>query len=211
VTAKPFGRSTKRHLIAGLIVIAPITITGFVLWWIFQTVDGLLGRVLYPLIGFPVPGLGIITLILLLIAIGWLAERALGSRVVAWWHTLLERIPVARRIYSAANSIVRTVFGEGQRRPFKDVVLVEFPAPGRWSVGFLAGDAPTATLQPGEEDRVTVFVPTTPNPTTGFLIMVPRSEVRTLAMSIDQAFTFILSAGSVTPPVTEPLVSADQP
>lgn len=198
----------QRHLIAGLIVIAPVTITGFVLWWIFQTVDGLLGRVLYPLIGFPVPGLGLVTLALLLIGIGWLAERALGSRVVAWWHATLERIPVARRIYSAANSIVRTVFGEGQRRPFTEVVIVEFPASGRWSIGFLAGPAPESTMAVGEDERVTVFVPTTPNPTTGFLIMVPRSEVRTVAMTIDQAFTFILSAGAVTPPAGEPLVSA---
>ena len=204
MTAKPLRRSMQRHLIAGLIVIAPVTITGFVLWWIFQTVDGLLGQVLYPLIGFPVPGLGLVTLVLLLIGIGWLAERTVGSRIVAWWHGVLERIPVARRIYSAANSIVRTVFGEGQRRPFTQVVLVEFPAPGRWSIGFLAGSAPDSTMESAEEARVTVFVPTTPNPTTGFLIMVPRSDVRTVAMTIDQAFTFILSAGSVSPPAAEP-------
>lgn len=200
----------RRHLIAGLIVIAPITITGFVLWWIFQTVDGLLGRVLYPLIGFPVPGLGLITLILLLMGIGWVAELTIGSRIVAWWHSILERIPIARRIYSAANSIVRTVFGEGER-PFNEVVLIPFPSPGRYSIGFLAARAPAATQPDDEEERVTVFIPTTPNPTTGFLIMVPRSEVRLLSMTIDQAFTFILSAGSVTPMGAEPAVPATDP
>lgn len=198
----------QRHLIAGLIVIAPITITGFVLWWIFQTVDGLLGRVLYPLIGFPLPGLGLVTLILLLIAIGWLAERAIGSRVVEWWHTLLEGIPIARRIYSAVNNVVRTVFGDGQR-PFNEVVLVEFPFPGRYAIGLLAARAPHIAQPLEGEERVTVFVPTPPNPASGFVILVPRSELKVLPMTIDQAFTFILSGGSVTPPTAEPLVTAD--
>ena len=195
---KSFARALRRHLIAGLIVIVPATVTGFVLWWIFQRVDNLLGRFLYPVLGrAAIPGLGIITLLLLLLLVGWAAERAIGSRALAWWNGLLERIPVARRIYGAADRIMRTVFSE-QEKPFSAVVLFEYPTPGYWTMGLLAARAPDAAQLVGQ-DLVTVFVPRTPNPTSGSLVMVPRSAVRPLEMTIDEAFTFVLSAGSVTP------------
>jgi uncharacterized membrane protein len=175
-----------------------VTVTGFVLWWIFQRVDNLLGRFLYPVLGrAAIPGLGLLTLVIILLLVGWAAERAIGSRIIAWWNGLLDRIPVARRIYGAADSIVRTVFSE-KERPFSAVVLIEYPSPGRWSLGLLAARAPGA-VQLGDEELVTVFIATTPNPTSGTLVMVPRSSIRLLDMSIDEAFTFVLSAGSVTP------------
>lgn len=196
--------SVRRHLIAGLIVIAPVTATLFVLWWIFQLLDGLLGRFLYPALGgllgrdtFVIPGLGLLVLFLLLVGIGFVAQRAIGSRVVAWWHATLERIPLTRRIYTAANRIVRTVFGE-EARPFTTVVMVEYPSPGRWAIGFLSAVAPRAVREHVPE-AVSVFVPTTPNPTTGFLIIVRRELIREVAMTVDEAFTFILSAGAVAP------------
>jgi uncharacterized membrane protein len=196
--------SIRRHLVAGLIVIAPVTATAFVLWWIFHLLDGLLGRFLYPGIGaligrdpVVIPGLGLLVLFLLLVFIGWVTQRAIGSRVLAWWHSTLESIPLTRRIYTAANRIVRTVFGEDSR-PFKKVVLVEYPAAGRWAVGFLSAEAPPVIREhvPG---AVSVFVPTTPNPTSGFLAVVSPECVIELDMSVDAAFTFILSAGSVHP------------
>jgi uncharacterized membrane protein len=194
----------RRHLMAGLIVIAPVTATVFVLWWIFQLLDGLLGRFLYPALGglvgrdaVVIPGLGLLVLFLLLVGVGWAAQRAIGSRVVAWWHTTMERLPLTRRIYGAANRIVRTVFGE-ESRPFKKVVLVEYPSVGRWSIGFLSAEAPAA-MQRHVPGAVSVFVPTTPNPTSGFLVIVPRHLVVELDITVDAAFTFILSAGSVHP------------
>jgi uncharacterized membrane protein len=196
--------SVRRHLIAGLIVIAPVTATAVVLWWIFQLLDGLLGRFLYPALGaligrdaVVIPGLGLLVLFALLVFIGWATQRAIGSRVVAWWHTTMESIPLTSRIYSAANRIVRTVFGESTR-PFKKVVLVEYPAAGRWAIGFLSADAPAA-MQEHIPSAVSVFVPTTPNPTSGFLAIIPADRVIELDMTIDAAFTFILSAGSAHP------------
>lgn len=199
--------SVRRNLIAGLIVIAPITATVFVLWWIFQLLDGLLGRFLYPALGaivgrqpIIVPGLGLLVLFLLLVGVGWAAQRAIGLRVVAWWHDLLERIPLTRRIYSATNRIVRSVFGT-EARPFKKVVLVQYPSEGRWAIGFLSGIAPAA-IRRTVPDAVSIFVPTTPNPTTGFLVIVPVGLTVELAMTVDEAFTYILSAGAVTPEQT---------
>lgn len=197
------GRAIRRHLIAGLIVIAPVTATAFVLWWIFQLLDGLLGRFLYPVMGRlvpwlpPPPGLGLLALLVLLILVGWIAERAIGSRMLGWWNGLLERIPLTRTIYKAANRIVRTILGE-ETRPFNTVVLVEYPSDGRWSIGFVAARAPEI-MQVHVEDAISVFIPTTPNPTSGFIIVVPRQRTRVLPLSVDQAFTFILSAGSVRP------------
>jgi len=204
VKKQPSRRALKRHLIAGLIVIAPLTATLWVLNWIFQLLDGVLGRFLYPALGlalgrdaFVAPGLGLIALLLLLLCVGWLAERAIGSRAIRWWNDLLESLPVVRRIYGASNRIVRTVFGD-EARPFSQVVLVEYPSPGRWSIGFLAGAAPAeTTARLGE--MVSVFVPTTPNPTSGWIVFLPRELVTPLAMSVDEAFTLILSAGSVRP------------
>lgn len=207
------GRVIKRRLIAGLIVIAPVTATLFVLWWIFQLLDGLIGRFLYPALSrfIPwiglVPGLGLIALLLVLLLAGWLAERALGSRVLAYWHALLERIPVTRRIYGAANRIVRTVFASDSR-PFNLVVLVEYPSDGRWVVGFLSAAAPEL-VQRQVPDSVSVFVPTTPNPTSGFVVVVPRSKTIVLDMTVDEAFTYILSAGSVRPESARVRLPAD--
>lgn len=194
---KGTGWHVRRHLVAGLIVIAPVGITAYVLWVIFQWLDQLLGRFLYPALGVSIPGLGLLALLALLIVVGWLAERALGARALAWWNAFLERIPIARRIYSASNRIVRTVLGEEQRF-FRNVVMVEYPAEGRWSIGFLTADAPPA-MRRQVPDGVTVFVPTTPNPTTGFLAVLPRDRVVTLSMSLEDAFTYILSAGAVAP------------
>lgn len=187
----------RRHLIAGLVVIAPVTITAVVIWWIFQRLDNLIGRFLYPLLPFPIPGLGLLALLTLLISVGWLAERAIGSRAITAWNGLLDRIPLLSRLYGAANRITRTVFDEDSR-PFSAVVLIEYPAPGRHSIGFLSADAPSAT-QLHVPDAVTVFVPKTPNVATGMLVVVPRASLIVLPMSVDEAFTYLLSLGSVRP------------
>ncbi|HEX7050994.1 MAG TPA: DUF502 domain-containing protein [Longimicrobiales bacterium] len=197
MSAREVGRSLRRHLIAGLVVIAPVSITAVVLWWIFERLDGLLGDIIYPAIGIAIPGLGLLLLLALLVAVGWAAERAVGARVVASWHAVLERFPLTRRLYTASNRIVRTVFGE-DKRFFRDVVLVEYPGPGRWSIGFITTRAPAAAAA-RVEDGVTVFIPTTPNPTTGYLVVVARREVIPLSWTLEEAFTYILSAGGVAP------------
>ena len=196
--------SMRRRLVAGLLVIAPLTVTFWVLAWIFQTLDGIIGRGIYRAIGaavgrdrLVVPGLGLLALFLLLYGTGWAAERAIGSRMIAWWHDMLERLPVVRRIYGASNRIVRSVFGS-EAKAFTTVVLIEWPTAGRWSIGFLTGDAP-AVVRERTGDMVSVFMPTTPNPTTGFLVMVPRGSVTVVPMTVDEAFTFLLSAGAVRP------------
>lgn len=192
----------KGHLITGLIVIAPLGVTAAVLWWLFQLVDGLVGQFFQPslqrYLGFHVPGLGLLALLLLLVATGWIAERAVGGRLFRWTDRIFERFPLTRGVYGASSRIVRTVF-ERERRPFREVVLFEYPSDGRWSIGFVASRGPDFAREALEEDVVTIFMPTTPNPTTGFLVVLPRRKVTPLSMSVEEAFTFILSVGTVSP------------
>lgn len=193
-----FGKAFRRRLIAGLIVIAPLGVTLYILWWIFRTVDGLLGRHVYDAIGITIPGLGLLMLLLLLLGVGWLAERTIGAQVLNWWHGLLDRVPVVSRLYGATRRIVGSVFGGEERKFFREVVLFEYPAPGQWTLGFVTGGAPRG-LEGRVEDGLTVFLPTAPNPVTGFLIIVPRDRTVRLPVTVEEGFTYILSAGAVPP------------
>lgn len=200
---KPTGyMGVKGHLITGLIVIAPVGVTAFVLWWLFQFLDGVVGQFFQPTLeeylDFHIPGLGLLALLLLLIGTGWVAERAIGGRLFRWTDKFFEAFPVTRGVYGASSRIVRTLF-EGDRRPFRQVVLFEYPSDGRWSIGFVASNGPAFAREAVDDDVVTIFMPTTPNPTTGFLVMLPRRRVMPVNMSVEEAFTFILSAGTVSP------------
>lgn len=187
----------RRYLIEGIVVIAPVGVTAAVLLWLFRWVDGLLGGFLYSELGYQIPGLGVVALLILLLVVGWLTERTVGARLVGSGRRLLERLPLARRLYNASNRIVSTILS-GNRRVFGEAVLIEWPSPGRWVIGFETGDSP-ASARAHVDDPVTVYVPTAPNPVSGYLVVLPRSEAHPVQMDFDQALTFVLSAGSVVP------------
>jgi uncharacterized membrane protein len=188
----------RRRLIAGLIVITPLGVTLYILWWLFRTVDGLLGKYVYGALGVTIPGLGLLMLIVLLFGVGWLAERTIGNQIFNWWHGLLDRVPIVSRLYGATRRIVGSVFGGDEKKFFREVVLFEYPSPGQWTLGFVTGGAPAA-LDGRVDDGVTIFLPTAPNPVTGFLIIVPRQSVIRLPVTVEEGFTYILSAGAVPP------------
>jgi uncharacterized membrane protein len=200
-------RLLKRRLIAGLIVIAPLAVTMAVLWWLFTRLDGILGNFLQVILGFRIPGLGLIMLVLILLGVGWLAEWAVGSRILEWWHAALDRVPLVSRLYGATRRIVGSVFGGKEQRFFREVVFFEYPMPGQWTLGFVTGGTPSA-LADRIEGGVTVFLPTSPNPVTGFLIIVPADRIVRLPITVEEGFTFILSAGAV-PPMAPPHGAAD--
>lgn len=196
-------RALKRRLIAGLIVIAPLGVTLGVLWWLFTLVDGILGNFLQVILGFRIPGLGLVMLVLILLAVGWLAEWAVGSRILEWWHAALDRVPLVSRLYGATRRIVGSVFGGKEQRFFREVVFFEYPMRGQWTLGFVTGGTPPA-LKDRLEGGVTVFLPTSPNPVTGFLIIVPEDRIVRLPITVEEGFTFILSAGAVPPMAMPP-------
>ena len=192
----------RRYLITGLIVIAPIGVTVFVLSWLFQQLDPILGRFIPEIGGRRIPGLGLAALLAILIVVGWFSQRAFGRRALGMWNGLLERVPVARRLHSASSQIVSSVLE--REKLFQHCALIEFPHEGSWVLVFETAAAPDEVEAAIGQPTVSVFLPTAPNPTSGYLIMLPRSRVRRLRMSVEDGLKLVLSAGVARP--GEPVV-----
>jgi uncharacterized membrane protein len=194
-------RRIRRYLLTGIVVMAPVGVTVFVLLWIFGRLDMILGRV-FSVIGLKIPGLGLLALVLIVIATGWVAQQAVGRQLISLGRNFLTRFPLTRSIYGAASQIVEQLVGEN-RKFFKACVLVEYPREGCYALGFLTSEAAGEIEEAVQEDMVAVFMPTTPNPTSGYLMFFPRSQVRPLKMSVEDGFKLVISGGSVTPDVVE--------
>jgi len=179
-------------------VVLPATITGYVLWFIFRFTDGLLGTFLERLFHRRVPGLGLLAMLVVLLLAGLIAANYLGKRVIGWAESLLARIPVVGGIYGTTRQ-----FAEALSKPeqglFRRVVMVEYPRPGLYALGFLTSQAPATLDRLCGRELANVFIPTVPNPTTGFLIHVPVEDLSYPEMSIDEGVKLIVSAGVVKP------------
>lgn len=187
----------RRYLLTGVVVIAPVGVTAYVLWWIFARLDRILGR-LFQVIGLRIPGLGLVVLIGLVIAVGWAAQQAVGRELITLGKNWLKKFPLTRTIYSAASQIVEQIVGE-DRKFFKSCVLVEYPRANCWAIGFLTSEAAREINETAQEDSLAVFIPTTPNPTSGYLVFLPRKQVVPLKMTVEEGFKLVVSAGAVTP------------
>lgn len=188
----------RRYFLVGLVVLAPAGVTVVVLRWIFERLDAILGASIQAAIGFRIPGLGFILLGLVVLTVGWVVHQAIGLRLLRAWNQTLVRFPVAGRLYNAASQIVQSVVSD-KSRIFKRTVLVPFPTDGVWSVGFVTNDvAPVMSGLVGQP-CVNVFVPTTPNPTSGLLMVVPKTRIIETDIAIEEAMKFVISAGAVSP------------
>jgi uncharacterized membrane protein len=150
------------------------------------------------LIGFRIPGLGFLLSGAVLLATGMVVTNLLGRNMVKLWEGLLARIPFVRAIYSASKQLTETLFS-GSGKSFRKVVMVRYPHPGTWTLAFLTGDGMAEANRKTGRDLVNIFVPTTPNPTSGFFLMVPREDMVELDMPVDVGIKLILSAGAVVP------------
>jgi uncharacterized membrane protein len=201
-------RFVRRYVIAGLLVWVPILVTVLVVRFILDLMDQtllLLPASVRPvtLFGVHIPGLGLVLAVLLLIFTGMLVSNIIGRSLVELWEDLMNRIPFVRALYSGVKSFSTTILSN-QGNSFKKVLLIEYPRKGAWSVGFqTAGDVPLISNHIGEP-LVCVFIPTTPNPTSGFIVMVPRSQAIELDMSIDAAMRMIVTLGVVVPTAPTP-------
>ena len=203
--------SLRRYLLAGLVVWLPILVTFLVLRFLIDLLDNtlaLLPHAYQPeqLFGLHLPGLGVLLSLLLLLMTGVIATNFLGQRVVRWSESILEKIPLVRSIYNATKQVIQAVFATNSQA-FRRVLLVEYPRPGLWSMGFQTGAAQAEITEKTGVEMLTVFIPTTPNPTSGFLIMVPTSEAIELSMSVESALKCIISLGVMQPltPRTSPI------
>lgn len=208
-----FARRLRNHLIAGLLIWIPIMVTVWVIRFLSRILDQSL--VLLPppwrpeaLVGQYVPGVGIILSFILLLVTGVLVRNLFGGRIVAGFEDLVRRIPVIGAVYGGAKTFSETVLTD-KGKSFKQVVMVEFPRKGIFSVGFITSEELEEVQAKTEQDVVCVFVPTTPNPTTGFIVLVPREEVVRLDMTVDEAVKMLLTLGVVVPKWKNKPVAAD--
>jgi len=188
----------RKYFLVGLIVIAPVGLTVFVLGWLFQKIDSILGIPLRTALGFRIPGLGIVLLFVCLVSIGWIVHLAAGRQLLRWWNQALSRFPLTGRIYNAVSQITQSVVGS-RRRLFHRAVLIPYPTDGLWAVAFVTNEEASEMSKWAGEPCVNVFVPTTPNPTSGFMLIVPRNRLIEIDTPVDEAMKLIVSGGAVSP------------
>ena len=193
----------RRYFVAGLLVWLPIVATGVVLSFSIQLIDRsllLLPPSLRPenLIGFKIPGLGVILTILLVLITGLVVANFFGRKLVDAWESVLSRIPLVRTVYGAVKQITASLFSDASQS-FREMALVEYPRKGIWVLAFVTGDTPKKFQEVAGHDLVNIYVPTTPNPTSGVYIMVPREDVKRLDVPVEVGLKMVLSAGVINP------------
>ena len=202
----------KKYFITGLLIWIPLAITFMVLAWIVGTLDAIL--LWLPTehqpsryIGFNIPGVGVVASLLIIFFTGLIAANVLGQKLVRLWEALLSRIPVVKSIYYSVKQVSDTLFSSSGQA-FRKALLVQYPREGAWTIAFLTGQPGGDAANHLHGDYVSVYVPTTPNPTSGFFLMMPREDVIELDMSVDEALKYIISMGVVAPPLRKPVPRA---
>jgi len=193
----------KKYIIAGLLVWLPFAATVVIVKLLIDLLDKtilLLPPEWHPaaLLGFSIPGFGIILALSILLLTGMLAANLFGRRFVEIWERILNKIPLVRSIYSSIKQISNTIF-DPSGKSFRKVVMLQYPRKGLWSIGFLTNDNVGDEMSAVDDRLVTVFIPTTPNPTSGFIIMTRNDEITELDMSVEEGFKFIISMGVIIP------------
>lgn len=193
----------KKYFITGLLVLVPLFITAWVLYSLIGVMDQSL--LLLPhqwrprtLIGFDIPGTGAVLTLIIILITGIIATNIFGQRIIAWWELLFTRVPVVKSIYSSVKQVSDTILSDSSNA-FRQAVLVQFPHSEAWTVAFITGEPSDHVSQHLDGDFVSVYVPTTPNPTSGYFILLPKSKIRYLDMSVDAALKYIISMGTVSP------------
>ena len=190
----------KRYFIAGLLVWVPLAVTIWVIRFLVTTMDGVLPPWIIPDVieRYHIPGAGLVAVLLLVFGTGVLVANFIGERLVRWWELLLARIPIVRTVYSSVKQVSDTVLSPNGQA-FRKAVLVQYPRQGAWTIAFLTGAPGPGVIEHLPGEHVSIYVPTTPNPTSGFFLLMPRSEVVELEMSVDAALKYIVSMGVVAP------------
>jgi uncharacterized membrane protein len=195
----------RRYLLTGIVVTAPISITIYLTYVFLTFVDAKVTKffpdnVYQSLYGeTTIPGLGLIVALAGFIVIGWFATNFLGRLIIRISEYIVDRMPVIRTLYSAIKQIFETIMAS-KSQAFREVVMLEYPRRGVWSIGFVTGTTEGEVQRVTDEETVNVFVPTTPNPTSGYLLFVPKKELTYLNMGVEEGVKLVVSAGIITPP-----------
>lgn len=212
---RSFGRQLRSWFFTGLVVFGPVAVTAYIAWFVINTIDSwvkpLLPQSVSPdgWLPYHVPGLGVVIAVVGLTLLGFLAANIIGRTVVGFSEAMLDRTPVVRGLYKGLKQVFETVFSQSGTQ-FRKVGLVEFPVKGSWSIVFLSSEpGPVVSgALPGERPMVSVFMPCTPNPTTGFFFYIAAEDVIELPITADEAAKLIMSAGLIQPEGPAPLAAA---
>ena len=191
----------KKYFFTGLLILVPLAITLWVLNLVVTTMDRtllLLPASVRNTAPFNIPGMGVILTLAIVLAVGILGRNFIGRRLLVWWEALVARIPIVSAIYSSVKQVSDTLFSPSGQA-FRKAVLVEFPRRGAWTVGFVVGSPGASLQQPLTGEHATVYVPTAPNPTSGYILILPLEQIVDLDISVDEALKFVVSMGVVAP------------
>lgn len=210
---RTFGQKIRGYFLAGILVTAPIGITIYLTYMFLSFVDSNVAKALpksaYEELygGATYPGLGIVIAVFFFVFVGWFATNILGRLLIRISEYIVNRMPIIRTLYNATKQIFETVMAS-KSQAFREPVMMEYPRKGVWSIGFVTGRTEGEVQRITAEETINVFVPTTPNPTSGYLLFVPKKELKFLDMSVEEAIKLVVSAGIITPP--DPAVKADE-
>ena len=210
-----FRNYIRGYFLAGILVTAPIGITFYISWllirWVDSKITPLIPTAYNPetYLPFAVPGLGLIIVFIALTFIGWSTAGLLGRLWTRLSEKALARMPVVRSVYAAVKQIIETILKQ-QSNAFREVVLFEYPRRGSWAIGFITGQTQGEVQNLTADDVVNVFLPTTPNPTSGYLLFIPRRELVILDMTVEEGIKMVVSGGIVTPPDRRPTAEREK-
>ena len=197
---KRFGSLLKNELITGMVLLAPVAGTAYLVYLIVSGIDGLFPDELRPkLLGHPLPGLGVLSVLVLALLVGIFAHNFIGRRLVAFFDRSFQRVPLFGGTYGLIKQVFESVFSQGADS-FKRAVLVEYPRPGVYAIAFVTSSYGPPIQSASGQELVHVFIPTTPNPTSGFYLLVEKSLVRELDMPVQQAFKLVITMGIAKEP-----------
>ena len=217
VSGPSLAQRLRGNFFTGIIVVAPVVITLYLIWTVVKFIDTrvvpLVPEAYNPstYLGQDIPGFGVVIFLVVTAIIGSLTKGLFGRQIIRVWENLISRTPVVRSVYSGLKQIVETVLSQTNSN-FQQACMIEYPRRGIWAIAFISTSSSGEVLeQSGETDMVSVFLPTTPNPTSGFLLFVPRKDVVVLSMSVEDAAKLVISAGLVVPPTKAEIAAGVQP
>jgi len=207
----------RTNFFTGVVIVAPVMLTFYLIWWAINLVDGLIvpwvPKIYNPstYLGVDIPGFGVIVFLIFTAGIGALTKGLFGRQLVKFGEKFVDRMPVVRSIYNALKQIAETVLSQSNNS-FQNACLVQYPRKGIWAIAFVSTETKGEVLNKMPHDAMlSIFLPTTPNPTSGFLLFVPRADVVLLDMSVEEAAKLIISAGLVTPPTAAEVAAGKKP
>jgi len=211
---KKLKKIIKGYFITGLLVTLPISITVYIIWFLIKAMDSVFKFIPAKYlpeayIDITIPGMGLVSMVILVLIVGLFTRNFIGRKIFGYWENAVERIPLVRIIYIGVKQLLEALFSSNNES-FKKAALVEYPRRGIYVIGFITGESKGEVQDKTSHNMINVFIPTTPNPTSGFYILVPENDLTILDMSVEEAFKLIISGGIISPNSSKGLIAGSK-